>query len=178
MTNYNAAARMLDELMLELIEKGATIPLHVVDGLKSGRSLASIEQQQPGDAGVAMKTTTILQNVEMNLLSLAEAVGGVEYADGWQKRIDGAYQEEAAAPPRPVSKFVSGVPKGKHWVRVQATELAAVQEFETLLGEFALSALAQEDGYMLIQGDKENVSAFLKEIRQIIGKNGESICKI
>ena len=177
MTNYSAAARTMDELMLELIEKGATIPPHVVSDLKSGRSLTNIWLRKTDDADIEMKTMTILQNVEMNLLSLAEVVGGVEYADGWQKKIGGAYLEEAtSASPVHASKFVSGVPRGKHWVRVQKIELKAVRELDTLLGEFALSALEQEDGYILIQGDKENVSAFLKAIRQIIGKNGESIC--
>ena len=176
MTNYHAAAKTLDELMLELIGKGMTIPTHVADDLKSGRSLSNIDQLQPGDAGIAAKIMAILQNVEMNLLSLAETGVGAEYADEWQKNIAGAYQKEHVKA-LPASKLVYGVPKGKHWVRVQMTELEAVEELETLLGEFALTALTQEDGYMLISGEKEGVYAFLKAIRQIIGKNGESICK-
>ena len=178
MTNYNAAARVLDEFMLELIEKGTTIkgmtiPPHVVDDLKSGRSLINIEQRQPGDADIGTKIAAILQNVEMNLLSLSETSVGREYADEWQKRIDGAYREEPVSP-SPKPSFVSGVPKGKHWVRVQTAELTAVGELQKLLGDFALSALTQEDGYMLIHGEKEDVSAFLKEIRRIVGKTGKN----
>ena len=179
MIDYNAAAKILDELMLELIEKGMAIPPHVADDLKSSRSLANIGLKNPDDANIATKTMMYLENAEMNLLSLAETGVGVEYANEWQKRINGAYKEEAVkSSSRPAPKFVTGVPKGKHWVRIQMTELAEIQELSTLLGEYALSAIEQEDGYMLIHGEKENVSAFLKAIRQIIGKNGESICKV
>ena len=176
MTNYYAAAKTLDELMLELIKNGMAIPSHVADDLKSGRSLTSIEQRQDCDVGIANKINTILERVEMNLLSLAESGVGAEYADEWQKRIAGAYCVEPVKAP-PASKMVFGVPKGKHWVRVQKTELEAVKELDALIGEYTLTALMQEDGYMLVYGEKEDVCAFLKAIRQIIGKNGESIRK-
>jgi hypothetical protein len=169
MSNYHAAALVLDALILELIGKGIDIPGHATEELKAGRSLASIGMRQPGDADIDMKAMTALQNVEMNLLALAEAGFGAEYAEEWQKRINSAYQEKpVGTPPVTATKFISGIPKGKHWVRIKATELEAVPGYEKLLGVFSLSAVAQEEGWLLIHGRKEDVSAFLKSVREII----------
>ena len=170
MANYHSVAKILDELMLELIQRDVAIPPHVVDDLKAGRSFASIWLRQPNDE-VADKAMFALQNVEMNLLSLAEINAGKENADVWQRRIIEAYQEDIkqAAPPA-ASKYVTGVPKGRHWIRIQAAELAVVEGLSALLDSYLLSSVAQEDGYLLIYGAKEDVSAFMKEIRQIIGK--------
>jgi len=160
MTNYYSAAKALDELMLELIAKGIEIPLHTVEDLKTGRSLASIGLRTPDDNEIAEKANFALQNVEMNLLSYAENAIGAEYAERWQKKIIEAYQEENS--PKFASKMVSGVPKGEYWIRVQSSDLIDHPE--------NLKTVAQDDGFTLIYGKKEIVIAFLKEIRGKMGK--------
>ena len=169
MANCQNAAKVLDELMLELMEKGITIPRQAVDDLKSGRSFANIGIRQPNDSDIEAKAMFALQNVEMNLLSLAETGISAEYAEKWQGRILKAYSEETTQVSA-ASAFVSGVPKGKHWIRIQASELSEVHGFQKLLDANMLSSVAQEDGYLLIYGKKEGVTAFLKEIRKMIGK--------
>jgi len=165
MTNYYAAARVLDELMLELLERGISIPAHVTDDLKAGRTFAGIWHRQPGDADVAMKVTTILQGVEMSLLALAETDFGADYADGWQRKITGAYMEEAGSDkPAPVSRYITGAPKGDRWVRIRPADLA-IPDFGSLIGGFSLSCAEQEDGWVMIHGEKEKVSAFLEAVR-------------
>ena len=176
MPNYQAAAKVLDELMIELIGRGVQIPDHVVGGIRSGRSFVSITLRQP-DEEVARQAMIALQNVEMNLLSLAEQVGGGDYAEEWQRRVNDAYAQECvytrSAPPPSAAKFVSGVPKGEYWIRIEEAELLPVKdELERLLADFELATIAQEDGYLLLYGKKENVSSFLKDIRQKIGKKG------
>jgi len=176
MPNYQNAAKVLDELMIELIEKGAKIPDHVISGIRSGRSFVSITLRQP-DEEVARQAMIALQNVEMNLLALAEQVGGMDYAEEWQRRVNDAYAQESvytrSAPPQ-ATKFVSGVPKGEYWIRIEEAELLPVQgELAKLLGDFELTSIAQEDGYLLLYGRKENVSSFLKDIRQKVRKKGD-----
>jgi len=172
MSNFYAAAGVLDELMLELINKGADIPRHVVDDLKSGRSFAGISSRQPNDMEVAAKAMTALQNAEMNLLSIAEAAFGAQYAEGWQLKIIEAGRQELS--PAPAANNRSpGVPPGDRWVRIQTEYLAPVAQLDTLLADLSLTSRVQEDGYLLIHGGKENVSAFLAKIREIIGKKGD-----
>jgi len=163
--NYLSAAKILDELLLALMEQGQTIPAHAAEDLKTGRSLAGILLRQHDDEA-AVKAQAILERVEMNLLSLAESAFGRESAEDWQTKIAEAYRQEAPAS-APASKFVTGVPKGTHWVRVEAsypTDAGVAPE------AFGLTSIVQEDGYLLIYGRKEDVSAFLAEIRQRIRK--------
>ncbi|MCL2696228.1 MAG: DUF2096 family protein [Clostridiales bacterium] len=164
--NYLSAAKRLDELMLALMDKGQTIPAHAAEDLKTGRSLAGILLRQHDDAA-AMKAQAILERVEMNLLSLAESTFGRESAEDWQKRIAEAYAQETGPESASASRFVTGVPKDAYWVRVQADYPS---QADVAPETFGLTAVAQEDGYLLIYGRKEDVSAFLNEIRERIRK--------
>ena len=166
--NYLSAAKALDELMLELIGRGMEIPAHTVEDLKAGRSLAAIYARSPADEVIAAKAAAALENVEMNLLSLAEAQAGAAFADGWQARLAGAYQEEAPQIPPSAARMTPGVPKGAYWIRIQTSELAGIAPRE----ELELTLAAQEDGYTLIYGKQENVQSFLQDIRKKLGKVG------
>ena len=171
MTNHLAAAKVLDELLLELIEKGAAIPAQVAEELKAGRALAGIGLRKPDDAELAAKAGVVLEGVEMNLLSQAEITGGAAYADAWQERILAARARErpSEAAAAYVNRMVKGVPKGEHWIRLQTSELADADP-----AAFGLTAAAQEDGFTLVYGKKESVTAFLNEIRQKeIHQNGK-----
>jgi len=173
MMNYHSAAKTLDGLMMELIKKGIEIPAHVVGDLKSGRSFAGILLRSPDDTEVAEKTGFILETVEMNLLSLAEIEFGADYAETWQKAIIAAYQEEIVpAASASASKLVSGVPKDERWVRVQTSELTAFYEHEPdkTPETFGLSTVGQQDGYTLIYGKRENVTAFLNRMKEFYRK--------
>jgi len=168
MLNYLTAAKALDELMLELIDKDLPAPAHVVDDLKASRALASMEARQPGaNPALEAKIMPVLERVEMNLLSLAEMAGGTEYADGWQGKIAGAYQSPAQAPAIPGK--MRGVPRDAWPIRIQTSELEGCQPAD----ELELTAIEQEDGYTLIYGKKENISVFLKGLRQIQEKHGK-----
>lgn len=175
MIYYENACRKLEELMLELIKKGVAIPQQVIDDLKSARSLISVFQAEPEDSETAVEPTPFLEKAEANLLCLAEAEIGKEYADEWQKKVSVAYWEKAE---KPLSgpKFVSGIPKSEYWIRIKTTDLAIGSEISELMNRFALAARPEEDGYLLIHGKKEDVSSFLKEVRQKVGRR-EDKCK-
>ena len=173
MSNFPGMAKVMDELMLDLMKRGVDIPGFVTDDLKRGRSLAGIYSRDPCEGDTAVKTMSILENVELNLLALADIHFGKEAAEGWQRRIESALLEQAPqAKPVPVSSFTSGAPRGDHWVRVQSDYLDTVDGARDLLSGYAVSIIDQDDGYLLIHGKKENVTAFLKEIRDLV--NAES----
>jgi len=165
MGNNLSTAKVLEDLILDLRDKGADIPGHVVDSLKSGRTLANIGLRSPDDVEVAMKAQAALESVEMNLLSIAEAAFGGEYADGWQRKITQTHQEA----PEPAAKkltFVAGVPKGDHWVRIETKDLFEMEGVEQRLSEHSLTIRKQDDGFTLVHGKKEDVTGFLSEIRE------------
>ena len=182
MIDYLHIIKVLDGLMLELIGKGADIPRHISEDLRSGRSLAGICTLQTGDYDdVAPKVMVLLESIGMNLLSLAEERCGIEYAEEWQRRIIGAYsndntvQQKQRLQVKPkLPTFVTGVPKGEYWIRIDGSELSPVSgDLDEMLTAFGLTANDQDDGYILLYGSKDNVSSFLKDIRRKVGKRKE-----
>jgi hypothetical protein len=156
--------------MLDLMEKGVSIPPHLIEDLKSGRTLIGVHNAGPQEPD-ASEPTPFLQMVEANLMSLAETELGMCYADVWQVKISETYTEEGTKTPPP-AKFVSGIPKGEHWVRIDLSQLSAEGEAKELLSRLNLSSRQEEDGYLLIHGSKEDISVFLKELRKFVSKAG------
>ena len=170
MLNYLSAAKALENLYIELMEKGDEVPVHVVNDLRAGRSLANIWLQSPDDAETASKAMSALERVEMNLLALAEERVNRAYADEWQARIAEAYKE-SFEPAAKKPTFVAGVPKGNHWVRIETKDLFEIGNVEQRLRERSLTIRKQDDGFTLIHGKKEDVTGFLGEIREEIRQN-------
>jgi hypothetical protein len=168
--SYNSVCNKLEELMVELIKKGLTIPQPVIDDLKTCRTLISIYRTEPADPETAEDAAPYLQKVEANLMVLAESAVSAEYADVWQNKIRAAY-EYSGEEPDTASKFVSGVPKGDYWIRIKTSELNIGGEIEEMLSRLGLFAKQNDDGYLLVHGKKENVTVFLKEVRQKVGKS-------
>lgn len=164
--NFLAAAGVLDALMLELAERGVVAPAHVTASLQTARSLARIGlRKAEEDSESELKILAILQDAEMNLLSLAETNFGAAYAEDWQRRMAVAGATPVTKPNESASKFVAGVPKGVHWVRIRQSELEKLPDAE--FSRFSLTAMPQTDGYLLLYGEKTNIAAFLKEMRKV-----------
>jgi len=172
MMNFIAAAGVLDALMLELAERGVAAPAHVTASLQTARSLARIGlRKAEEDSEAELKTLAVLQDAEMNLLSLAETNFGAAYAEDWQRRMAAAGAIPVTkTPAESASKFVVGVPKGVHWMRIRQSELEKLPDAD--FARYYLTALPQADGYLLLYGEKTNITAFLKEMRKAYTKEG------
>jgi len=167
MMNCANAVRTLEELRLSLIEKGAPVPFHVTEELVKGRSLARICSLEPDDAELSAKAMAALDIVEMNLLSLTEQHIDAETADTWQRKIKDAYMEPDThtAAEAPASGAYPGVPKSEHFIRLKTDYLDTLEGANELLEKFAVKARKQEDGFLLMHGKKEDISAFLEAVR-------------
>ena len=167
MPDYLSAAKALDELMLEVIGKNVDIPAHVADDLKSARTLAKIDLLKPGNNDVATKIMIAIENVEMNLLALADIHLGKDAAEAWQRRINESLEKRALCnASAPASRIASGVPRSDHWIRIQSDFLDSVEGAMEILEHSPLSAIAQDDGNILIHGKREDVSGFLNSLRK------------
>jgi len=167
MMNCSNAVKTLEELRLSLIEKGVSIPPHVTEELVKGRSLARICSLEPDETELTAKAMAALDIVEMNLLSLIEKHINAEAADTWQRKIKEAYMEQNthAAAEAPACVGYPGVPKGEHFIRLKMDYLDTLEGTSELLERFAVTTRKQEDGFLLMQGKKEDISAFLEAVR-------------
>ena len=168
--NYEYLWRVLEELMVEFAKKGVVVPKELMDDLKSAKTLISIHRTEPSALEIATEIELYLEKVESNLMYLAESDVGKEYADRCLKKIDEARKEGLGEKTAVVSRFVSGVPKGEHWIRIAASDLISDRAMDKLLKELSLSSKPQDDGYLLIYGKDENLKTFIKEVSKRIGK--------
>ena len=168
--NYERLWKTLEELMVELTKKEITIPQELVDDLKSAKTLISIHKAEPTALEIATEIELYIEKVESNLLYLAESDIGKEYADECLRRISEARRKGISEKTTPPSRFISGVPKGEHWIRIEASDIISDEEINKLLEKLSLSSKMQDDGYLLVHGKEENVKAFIKEVSEKVKK--------
>ena len=65
--------------------------------------------------------------------------------------------------------FITGIPKSDYRIRLKTSDIQIDGELDVLIEQFRLSATTQDDGFLLVYGAKEDVMAFLKEVRRKIG---------
>jgi hypothetical protein len=158
----------MEELMVELRSKGAAIPPEIVDDLRSARTLTAIYRRDPTALSIEAELASYMAKVEPILLYLAESGIGKEHADSWQMKINDARTETRAGPAQ-APRFVLGVSKGDHWIRIKVADLLSEGDLKEMLERLNLSAKPQEDGYLLVYGDEGNVKTLVREIRKKIG---------
>ncbi len=162
--NYEPAWKVLEALITDLKKKGVIVLPNLLDDLKSAQTLINIYKTEPTALEVATQIETYLETLEANLLYLAGADVGEDYANTWLRRLYEARMQGGSEKPQERSRFVSGVPKGEYWIRIQLSDLLSDDEVESLLDERGLASKAQANGYRLIYGKKERVTAFIKEV--------------
>jgi len=158
MVDYGNVCKTLEQLMLELIGKGLSVPQYIYDGFNSVRSQIVIYAQKPDELCKAIEKSPVLQEIETGLLITAEANFGKDYADGWQEKIMTSYREKEETVK--AASYISGIPRNKYWIRLKTD--ADVGE---LCKSLNLQTRPQEDGCLLIYGRKEDVKDFLSKIR-------------
>ncbi|MEE8322493.1 MAG: DUF2096 family protein [Candidatus Bathyarchaeia archaeon] len=166
--NYQYLWKALEELIFELKKKQITVLPELLDDLRSAHTLIKIYGTDSSALEVATDIERYLENIEANLIYLAHSDVGEEYGEDCLKRVHDArirgLHEETKIP----TTFVSGVPKGAHWIRFKISDLIDDKEVDILLEKWELLGSMQEDGYLLIHGKKENVKAFIKEVSKNI----------
>ncbi|MDH5437482.1 MAG: DUF2096 domain-containing protein [Candidatus Bathyarchaeota archaeon] len=160
---YGEAWKVLADLITELRKKGEIIPPHVMNDLRSAKTMIQILKADPTHLENLPRIETYLESVESSLVFMMQEKFGSSYVEQWIKKLEEARrapeEEEEAAP-----RFVPGLPRGKHWVRVQVSEDAQKNDIKRLAKENKLSSKMQKNGYMLVYGDIENVKLFVKKM--------------
>lgn len=168
--NYEHVWNVLENLILELRNKGVTIPQELVNDLKSAQTFIKIYRTEPTALEIATEIAMYLDKLESNLVYLAESDVGEKYAKECMDRIFKARMKGLREKTIVKSRFVSGVPKGDHWIRIESSDLINREELNTLIEKFNLSSQLQENGFLLVHGNEKNVKALIKEISEKIGK--------
>jgi len=161
--NYEEVWNVLEDLITELRKKGQLIPANVMNDLHSAKTLIQVFKTDTTHIENIPRIEIYLENVEAQLISIGQEKVGSEFVAKWMEKLEEA-RRKVTEEKEESTRFVPGLPRDKHWVRVQISEDTPRKEIEKLAKENDLSHKIQKDGYMLVYGSDENVKAFVKKM--------------
>jgi len=161
--NYEEVWNVLADLITELRKKGQLIPANVMSDLRSAKTMIQVFKADTAHIENIQRIETYLESVEVQLISMAQEKVGPKFAAKWMEKLEEAGRK-VSKKKEESARFVPGLPRDKHWVRVQISKDTPQGEIEKLAKENSLSHKIQKDGYMLVYGDDENVKAFVKKM--------------
>lgn len=162
---YGEAWNVLADLIVEFRKKGETIPPNVMNDLRSAKTMIQIFRADPTHVQNIPQIETYLESVESYLFLAAEEKYGARFVEEWMKKLSQA-RRKVEEKEETVSKFVPGLPRGEHWVRVQISKDTPRKEIERLAKEEELSCKMQKNGYMLVYGNTKSIKSFVKGLRK------------
>lgn len=158
--------KILDSLIVEFRKRGETVPISVIEDLRSAKTLMQVLRADPKHIENVPSIEMYLGNVESYLVFEAHKKFGVEFAEDWMKKLREARKTIRASSEKtaePASKFVSGVPRDQKWMRVQISNDTPKNAIERLAVECGLSTKMQPDGYVLVYGDDSKIKLFIQK---------------
>jgi hypothetical protein len=168
--SHTATWKVLEDLMIELRKKGSTLPLNVINDLRSAKLMIIISQSEGSSGEMSEKVEEYLGNVESYLITEAQKTFGSEMVDQWLRRLEEAniesFEEKIEE-----NKFITGVPRDQKWVRVEPVGNLSCELLIQVANESNLSVNPQKDGRLVVYGQPENIKEFLKKITAETVKN-------
>ncbi len=164
--------RVLEEIAIDLKEKGVAVNPRIIDDLRAAKTLISVLKADPSCVDTDQKIEEHLLNVESALISEGQKAFGGVYVDRWLKSLEEARQETSEE--QPEAKFVPGLPRDKRWIRIRPSIELPVEQLRSFSEESQVTCDLQEDGYILISGREENVKSLVKKIASRLGARKQS----
>ena len=163
---YKENWKVLADLLTELRKKGERIPSHVMNDVRSAKTMIQILKADPTHIENIPRIETYLRNVESYVISRAQEKLGTDFAEKWLRKLEKAKKTKIKEKKETTLKFVSGLPRNKKWVRVQISKDTSRKETERLAKENKLSFKMQRNGYMLVYGNDKSIKSFVKKMAE------------
>lgn len=164
---YEAVWKVLADMIVEFRKKGEQIPVNVMEDLRSAKTLIQVlKADRTRTDALVTQIEQYLEKVEFHLFSEAQKFGEAFFED-WMQKLSKAREkifQESVPTISSVSQFVPGVPREKHWIRIQPSSDMPEELIRKIAAEEDLSCELQEDGYILVSGEKERVKSFIKKM--------------
>lgn len=166
MINYEAAWQVLADLITELRKAGEVLPSQVMRDLRSAKTTIHILKVDKANPDHPLRIEEFLRNVESYVMYTAEKRFGAQTVDGWMDRLDKA-RREVLEVAQPSTKFVPGVPRDKHWVRVRTTDEIYLKMIKSAASEEDLRHKTYKNGYVIVYGEKSRIQNFIKRMTRL-----------
>jgi hypothetical protein len=157
--SYEEKWKVLADLLMELQERGEKIPVDVMNDLRSAKTMIQVLRADPTHIESLSRIDTYMRGVESYTIFTAEKYG-TELVEEWLKRLKET--KVRGKEKKTASRFIPGVPRNKNWVRIEISEDTPPEEIKKLVEESDVSYKMQENGYIFVYGDRENIKSFMK----------------
>jgi hypothetical protein len=176
--SYEAAWKILEDVIIEFRKKGVATPQDVLNDLKSAKVLIKIMAASEKDRGeTAPKIEQYLGSVEAYLITEAQKKFAPQRIDAWLRRLKEASCETCQTCGVPTekkekakTKFITGLPRDQKWIRVEPLASLPAEKLKQLAGETNLSFRDETDGHLIVYGSEENIRAFIKKMTEQTAK--------
>lgn len=161
--SHAATWKILEDLMIELKKKGATIPPTVINDLRSAKLMIKISESADNTGALSQKVDEYLGNIESSLITEAQKILGTEIIDRWLKLLEDA-TAQISDEKIEENKFITNVPRDQKWIRIEPISNLSTARIEQIAKESDLSVNPQKDGRLVVYGQQEGIRDFLKKI--------------
>jgi hypothetical protein len=163
--SYERKWKLLADLMTELQEKGENIPTDVLNDLRSAKTMIQILKADPTHIESISRIDTYLRTVEAYTIFTMEKQGK-ENVEEWLKKLKEPERMETNKKGEKNSTFITRVPRNKNWIRIQISENITIEEMKKIVKENGLSYKLEQNGYILVHGDKENIKSLVRRLAE------------
>ena len=165
--SYNKLWKLLDNSLKDLKKSEEIISTEVLRDLRSANTLIQIFKADPSHLEILPQIEAYLEKVEAFIVYSAQHALGQEYVDAFMEKIkkvrENIYKKERVET-TPTSRFIAGLPRNKHWMRIHVSDEIPQEEVADLAEKDGLSFKMQDDNYALISGDKEIIKLFVRKM--------------
>jgi len=162
--SYEKKWKVLADLLIELKERGEKIPADVMNDLRSAKTMIQVLRADSTHTENISRIDTYLRSVESYGIFTAEKYR-TDLVEGWLKKLE-ELREVKIKEKKTASRFISGVPRGKNWVRIEISEDISSEDIRKLVDESDVSYKMQENGYIYVYGNGEDIKFFMKKMTE------------
>lgn len=163
---YDQWWKTLETLITEFRKKQISIPPETMTTLRSAKTMIKVYNADLTRIENIPTIENYLLNIESTLINTAKEKISPTYAEKWLQKLEKARKQEEPRAQNQTLRFIPGLPKGEHWIRVLPSEDILKENIKKLAAELELSTKIQQDGYILIHGEKEKVREFVKRMAE------------
>ena len=158
---YLDAWKVVEEMIVDLRRRGILIPSDTMTELQSAKTLIHVLEADTAQANVTQEIDNCLFNVESYIMSKGQMAFGPEYIEKWFTRLDQV--KEASEVTRKEPKLLPNIPRGAKWIRINPSALS-IEESKKFADELHLSCIVQNEGFLLVHGEDEQLQKLVKKM--------------
>jgi len=159
--SYEEKWKILADLLTELQERGEKIPVDVINDLRSAKTMIQVLKADPTHTENISRIDTYMRSVESYAIFAAEKLG-TETVEEWLKKLKDTETVKKKEDRAAGSRFSLGAPRDKSWMRIKISDDTPLEDVKNLVKESKLSYKMQENGYILVYGNGNNIKSFVR----------------